>query len=345
LKQLGSYSDTLLQCYQSLMTSLFHFEQQKAIKQHSEKFKIPLYSRSEIPEVILYEHLINEVVTRKIGDYILDQMNTSFEDLNFGFEQIDEETFKISSDGHRLVETTIDKCSCFRYVNKELPCYHIFALRRHLNVALFQKSLIKPQFNKEIYFQSSILLSPIAKLDMKSPQSKQYNPQSTSKFLSARIETDKLANVISKAGVETYKSQLSVVRDLTQAFAEKKSVKIRTVMDSSSEASSEETIEEISPPVFKGDPPPVIESESCAPGPSRPLQPSIPAELTNIRPQLRQKFVGRPSQTLTAIGKLRSRPKPSLRIRHNKHLVVRPISKSPIKKIKTESPVIEVIDS
>jgi len=343
LKELGSYSDTLLQCYQSLMTSLEHFERQKAIKQHSEKFKLPLYSRSDIPEVMQYEPLINEIVTRKIGDYVLDQLNMAYEDLNFSFEQLNQETYKIGSDGHRDVETTIDNCSCFRYVNKELPCYHLFALRKHLNVALFQKSLIKQQFNKEVYFQNSALLSQVDKLKVKSPQAKQYNPMSTSKFLSARIETDRLANVISKAGQTTYRSQLAVVRELTQAFAEKKDVEIRAVRDSLCETSSDEAIEEVPPPVFQGISTSVLQSDTREAGPSQQLQPAIPSEIANIRPQLREKFVGRPSQTLTAIGKTRSRPKPSLRIRLNKHLVVKPISKSPSKKIKTVTPEIEVI--
>lgn len=61
-----------------------------------------------------------------------------------------------------------------------------------------------------------------------------------------------------------------------------------------------------------------------------------------VKPQHREKLAGRPS-IQTAIGKSRSKPKPYLRIRKNKHLNVIPISRSPAKESKTEITIIEVL--
>jgi hypothetical protein len=59
------------------------------------------------------------------------------------------------------------------------------------------------------------------------------------------------------------------------------------------------------------------------------------SDTLNIRPQHRERFVGRPS-TQTAIGKTRSRPKPSLRIRKDKNLIITPLGSTAIKKPKIE---------
>jgi hypothetical protein len=299
LKELGRYSDTLFECYKSVMSSFEHFELQKSIKKFREKFTIPLFKRSDIPEVIVYESLINETVTQNIADVIVDQMNLSF-NLEIDFEKIDENIYKIASEGHRTTKTTLVSCKCFRYVNKKLPCFHIFALRKFLSVPLFEKSMISKLFDKQNYLRTSILDSPIARLNFKEAQTK-YSLISSVKFLDAKIETDKLANVISRSGQSKFKTQISVVRDLTSAFSEKKSVEIvsrsKSPSISSSEDSSSDTIitQEI----------PSVSEESVA-------------EI-NIKPQYREKFLGRPA-TLTAIGKSRARPKPSLRIRKNKSL-------------------------
>jgi hypothetical protein len=53
-------------------------------------------------------------------------------------------------------------------------------------------------------------------------------------------------------------------------------------MHSSSKASSEETIEGVSPPVFEEILPSVFESESCTFGSNRQPKPPIPAELKNM---------------------------------------------------------------
>lgn len=62
-------------------------------------------------------------------------------------------------------------------------------------------------------------------MNFKEAQTK-YSPISSVKFLDAKIETDKLANVISRSGQSKFETQISVVRDLTSAFSEKKSVEI-----------------------------------------------------------------------------------------------------------------------
>ena len=63
---------------------------------------------------------------------------------------------------------------------------------------------------------------------------------------------------------------------------------------------------------------------------------------SNIRPQHREKFAGRPS-SLTAIGTQRKMAKPSVRTRLNRHIVIKSnIQSSPHKKLKTPS-VIEVL--
>jgi hypothetical protein len=143
LKELGNYSDTLLECYNSLKISHSHFEQQKSFKRHIEKHKIPLFKRSEIPEVNRFEPLINEYVTQNIADYIVKQMNLSFSDeLNFKFERLNDGSYKIECDGHRTTETTTVSCKCSRFVNTNLLCFHMVALRHFLGIDLFEKTLI-----------------------------------------------------------------------------------------------------------------------------------------------------------------------------------------------------------
>jgi hypothetical protein len=57
-------------------------------------------------------------------------------------------------------------------------------------------------------------------LQVRSP-AKSYPHVSTSKFSIARIETDRLAKIMSKSGQKTFDSQLNVVKNLAEAFAEK----------------------------------------------------------------------------------------------------------------------------
>ena len=243
LKNIGNYSDTLEECYRSLMLSYEYFEKQKSFRRLKDVVKRPLFTRSDVIEVMKFESEINESVTYTASDYIVNQMNLSFEFLNFKFEKLPHSnTYSIQSDGHRNALTTIESCDCFRYVNKLLPCYHIFALRKHLNLRLFEKTLIPNQFDKDIYLKSSVLSSPLSKLDFKIPI-RRYTPISDSKFVIARIETDKLANAISKSGEKTFKHQLSVVRDLTEAFAEKKLVKMTHDYDKSPKSDSDENFE------------------------------------------------------------------------------------------------------
>jgi hypothetical protein len=318
LKELGNYTDSLLECYHSLMTSFYYFEQQKSFKRHIEKLRVPLFKRSDISEVNRYEPLINESVTQSNADYIVKQMNMAFKDLNFSFEKLNDNTYSIECDAHRPTKTTLNSCECFRFVNKNLPCFHLFALRKFLEVELFEKSLIPAQFDKNIYFQSSSLASPIEKMQVKSPV-KSYSHISTSKFSKARIETDRLANVMSKSGQRTFDSQLSLVKNLTEAFAEKKEVTIMTSDVYLSSESSKDT--DVSVSSKSSSLPPIIR-----PGTQDTL---------SIRPQHRERFVGRPS-TQTAIGKTRSRPKPSLRIRKDKNLIITPLGSTAIKKPKIE---------
>jgi hypothetical protein len=147
---------------------IFYFEQQKSFKKHVEKFKIPLYFRSDIPEIMAYESSINQSVTRNIADQIVDEMNLSFEDLNFAFEKVNDNTYSISCDGHQSTITSIDDCKCFRFTNKRLPCFHIFALRNHLNIPLFDRFLIPTQYDKDVYFQTSEL-PPISRVSESNP--------------------------------------------------------------------------------------------------------------------------------------------------------------------------------
>lgn len=71
-----------------------------------------------------------------------------------------------------------------------------------------------------------------------------YTPISSEKFNAIRIETDKLASVISKSGVSLNTDQLNIVKELTEAFANKLKIKIIPISDSS----SEEMVEEVEPP-------------------------------------------------------------------------------------------------
>jgi len=62
LKELGNYTDSLLKCYHSLMTSFSYFEQQKSFKLHIKKFRVPLFKRSDMPEVNRYEPLMKALL-------------------------------------------------------------------------------------------------------------------------------------------------------------------------------------------------------------------------------------------------------------------------------------------
>jgi len=205
---------------------------------------------------------------------------------------------------------------------------------------LFDRSLIPTQYDKDIYFQTSEL-PPISRVivnPIQSSQTPKFTSISNIKFNEARIETDRLADIISRSGQTTYKSQLSVVKNLIELFAEKKRVKISPIDDlsdtemTSSNTEIEDEFEDVLP----------TPSESTCSKPDINLTSDIISpQIANIRPQHREKFVGRPSSQ-TAIGKTRSRPKPSIRIRKNKHLVITSKPKSPAKKLKRgteENPV------
>jgi hypothetical protein len=277
----------------------------KSLRMFDEKMKVPLFNRSDYPEVQAYESLINRTVTQRTADYIVSQMNLSFE-VETRINQLDEGKYEIESEGHRNAETTIDNCSCSRYTNKLLPCFHIISLRNHLELALFEQSMISSQFRKENY-----TLLPLSKTAVTLSQMvvnrRPYTPISSEKFNAIRIETDKLASVISKSGVSLNTDQLNIVKELTEAFANKLKIKIIPISDSS----SEEMVEEVEPPKSS-------ESEKS--------DESIKSDISdisdlNIRPQFREKFVGRPSVS-TAIGKTRKRPKPSQRLIKDRHLSI-----------------------
>lgn len=327
LKELGHYTDTLVECYKSVMTSISYFEQQKSLKKFKEQLKVPLFKRSEIPEVNKYEDIINKSVTQKIADYVVDQMNMAFE-LEIQIHQINENKYRITCPGHRNVETEIYSCNCYRYTNTNLPCFYIFRLRHHLKIPLFEQYMTPQQYDKEIYIETPKVSMPFAKLNVKGFG--KYTPSSSSKFLSAKVHTDKLAEIMSRAGTKTYNKQMSVVRDLSEFFAEKKSVKILPSTSTSSTSSDSEIIEEIEKVL-----PPELEIEE-----------SVKPKLINIKPQVREKFAGRPGGKLTAIRKPRERDKPSLRIRKGKHLEISPKSPSghgtPTKRPKIDIIEIEV---
>jgi hypothetical protein len=201
--------------------------------------------------------------------------------------------------------------------------------------------MIPAQYDKNVYFQSTSLASPISKLQVRSP-AKSYSHVSTSKFSIARIETDRLANIMSKSGQKTFDSRLNVVKNLAEAFAEKKDVRILTSnVNLSSESSDEDTIVSSSakssplPPISRAQTSKSLNVSSSSKSSSLPPISRTETETPNIRPQRRERFVGRPS-TQTAIGKTRSRPKPSLCKRKNKKLTITPLGASPIKRLKNE---------
>jgi hypothetical protein len=127
-----------------------------------------------------------------------------------------------------------------------------------------------------------------------------YTPISSENFNAISIETDKLASVILKSGESLNTDQLSFIKELTEAFANRLKIRILPVSD---DRSSEEMVEEVEP---------LKSSES------EKLDESIKSDISdisdlNIRPQFREKFVGRPSVS-TAIRKTRKKPKPSQRL-------------------------------
>jgi hypothetical protein len=66
---------------------------------------------------------------------------------------------------------------------------------------------------------------------IQSSQTPKFTSISNIKFNEARIETDRLADIISRSGQTTYKSQLSVVKNLIELYAEKKRMKISPIDD------------------------------------------------------------------------------------------------------------------
>ncbi len=166
------------------------------------------------------------------------------------------------------------------------------------------------------------------------PPTVAYSPLSSNKFTTARIETDRLANIISKSGKKTFESQMKLVKKLIEAFADKKDVDIvPSNIQLQSESENEEHEESFSssssslPPISRPKSTEIVKIETKSE--------TIHSDILNIRPQHRERFSGRPS-TQTAIGKTRRRPKPSLRLRKNKNLVIVPIGPSAAKKAKTE---------
>ncbi len=171
------------------------------------------------------------------------------------------------------------------------------------------------------------------------PPTVAYSPLSSNKFTTARIETDRLANIISKSGKKTFESQIKLVKKLIEAFADKKDVDIvPSNIQLQSESENEEHEGSISS--SSSSLPPISRPKSTETGKieTKTETETIHSDILNIRPQHRERFSGRPS-TQTAIGKTRSRPKPSLRLRKNKNLVIVPIGPSAAKKAKTETTI------
>ena len=93
---------------------------------------------SEQIEIQLYECFILEV-------YLL--------------KQIDDERFSIAFDKHTEVITSIDSCICSFYNTHRLPCKHIFYIRNHINVNLFDEELVIERWKKSLWLTQKEQLS------------------------------------------------------------------------------------------------------------------------------------------------------------------------------------------
>ncbi|XP_031330058.1 uncharacterized protein LOC116161019 [Photinus pyralis] len=89
-----------------------------------------------------------KLLTREASKHVLREIRIS--------EQI--RSITVSADGYYIItdsrgstKTTVSSCNCVMYDAMILPCKHIFALRRHLHVELFDRMLVNHRWTMDYY--------------------------------------------------------------------------------------------------------------------------------------------------------------------------------------------------
>ena len=134
-------------------------------------------------------------------------------------------------------------CTCNFFAMNQLPCRHMFALRKHLSLDLYFEEAVAQRWRIEFY-QNSVLTGdsdscfpgPVPVI-----QPKERVLSVSQRYKVANIQAQKLAVLTSETFMEKYKSRLLVLQNLVQIWEQDHEV---TVSDSTATMNNSFPIEE-----------------------------------------------------------------------------------------------------
>lgn len=108
----------------------------------------PLYNK--FPEES-DEYKFHNVLTSQSAKFVLNEIESSRKEI---ITPIDDGSNYFSKNSYATVRVTTEKCTCQFYVAMLLPCRHIFALRKNLQLPLYSETLILERWTKNYYLKT-----------------------------------------------------------------------------------------------------------------------------------------------------------------------------------------------
>lgn len=156
---------------------------------------------------------------------------------------VQDELFCIKSTTTRV---TANSCECGETASLELPCRHIFAVRAHLNLGLYDKSLCAERGHNS-YYRKSQRVFAMSDCHIEVPECissqrklKQKIYPQHGKFAKATRLIAELPSLIAEAPMDCYVHRFKVIQDLKRAWENNQEVIIVPADDSDSRHSQDE---------------------------------------------------------------------------------------------------------
>ena len=167
-------------------------------------------------------------------------------DIPLTNELCSESTIMLQTSSGQTCVTSLS-CTCNFFAMNQLPCRHVFALRKHLNLDLYFEEAVGQRWQIEFY-RSSVLtgdkLSPVSAFSGPAPvhvQPRKGVLSVSQRYKVANAEAQKLAVLTSEASMEKYRSRLLILQSLVQIWEQYHEV---TVCDSTVTMNNSLPIEE-----------------------------------------------------------------------------------------------------
>jgi hypothetical protein len=94
----------------------------------------------------------SSIATSFVCYRIVDELSEGLSASNIN--RLDSEKFSVEINSHRDSITTSKSCNCSLFLIRRLPCCHIFAVRNHLGLKLFDESLIPIRWQRVYYIET-----------------------------------------------------------------------------------------------------------------------------------------------------------------------------------------------